>query len=110
MTWFKSIGNWIAAAALAFLAVMAARQVGGHKKQARRWQEKATEIEVSGRDEDLDKAKAALTQAKLADARAEEARKKAQQRLDKLGDQDENVADIVDRWRKPGRMHDNTIE
>jgi uncharacterized protein HemX len=99
--WLKSIGTALAAAAIAFVAFRAAQQVGGHKQQARKWQDKANQLAIEDRDDALDQANAALSQAKLEDARAEEAKATGLAKLDKLGAKDESVADIVDSWRKP---------
>ena len=101
MTWLKSIGSALVAAAIAFGIFMAANAASNERRKARQWQERALdEVEASLTD-DIELANAALTQAKLHDAKAEEAIAKGKARLDKLGSRHEDVADIVDRWRKP---------
>ena len=108
MKWFKTIGSGLTVAALAFLAFLLAAKAGREKASAQKWKDQAVtdaEGDVEGATET---AKAALSQAKLHDARAKEAAKKTKARLDQIGKRDENMADIVSSWRKPKRLRSVT--
>lgn len=101
LTWIKSLGSGLIVAVLGLLAFMAAAKMSRHKATAKEWKDRAVAEAESDVQEDVDKAKASLSQAKLHDARAKEAKKKTKARLDAIGKRDENMADIVSSWRKP---------
>jgi hypothetical protein len=100
----KQIGTGIGIAVLAFLAAMAAAKARQEKQRANEWAEQAEADAQADVVEGTDKAKAALSQAKLHEAKADEAKKAARARLDSIGERDEDVADVVHRWRKSNRM------
>ena len=101
LTWIKSLGSGLIVAVLGLLACMAAAKAGREKASARTWKERAVLEAESDVQEEVDRVKASLSQAKLHDARAKEAKKKTKARLDAIGKRDENMADIVSGWRKP---------
>lgn len=100
MTWFKTTGSAISAALLAALAVFAVASAKRQTTTARKWQEKANDIESGKVKEATLTAEAASTKAKLHDARAKELKAKAEQRITQIGGKDEEISDILDRWSK----------
>jgi hypothetical protein len=86
---------------LALLAFLAAARASREKATAKDWKDRAVAEAESDVQEEVDNAKASLSQAKLHDARAKEAKKKTKARLDAIGERDESMADIVSGWRKP---------
>lgn len=102
--WLSGLGSALAAAAIAFLAFMAINQRTGYKRTANKWRQRAEDELVSGRDDALERAKSARRQAGQHERLADEARGKAEKRIDELGKKNEDVADIVSRWRKPERV------
>ncbi len=97
--WFKGLGVSVKVAALAFLAALAAMAAMRHKKTAEAWQGKAVEIEQGNVVKGIKTAEAASSQAKLSEARAEEVKKKAEARITQIGEKNEEISDILDRWR-----------
>ena len=98
MIWLKGlkVSTKIAwAAFLLALTVMAAKR---QKANANKWHDKATDIELGNVIKGTTTARAASTQAKLHDAKADEIKAKAVARIDQMGDQDEDVKDILARW------------
>jgi len=99
--WLGSLGSGLAVALLALLAFLAAAKAGREKATAKEWKERAVAEAESDVQEEVDNAKASLSQAKLHDARAKEAGKKTKARLDEIGKKNESMADLVGSWRKP---------
>ena len=99
--WLGTLGSGLVVALLALLAFLAAARAGREKATARTWKERAVAEAESDVQEEVDNAKASLSQAKLHDARAKEAGKKTKARLDQIGKHDESMADLVGSWRKP---------
>jgi hypothetical protein len=87
-------------ALLAALAVFAVASAQRQKSSARKWQETAVDIESGKLKDAIVTAEAANTKAKLHDAKAGELKAKAEARITKIGEQNEDVADILDRWSK----------
>jgi len=100
VTWLKAIWSSISVALLAALAVFAVASAQRQKTNARKWQDKAVDIESGKLKDATITAEAANTKAKLHDARARELKKKAEDRITQIGDKDEDVADLLDRWSK----------
>ena len=100
MKWLKTTWSAISAALLVALAVFAAASASRQKSSARKWQETAVDIEAGKVKKGTVTAEAASTKAKLHDARANELKAKAENRITKIGERDEEVADILDRWRR----------
>jgi Spy/CpxP family protein refolding chaperone len=100
MTWFKTTGAAISAALLAALAIFAAANAKQQASSARKWQQKADDIESGKVKESTLTAAAASTKAKLHDARAQELKAKAENRITQIGEKDEEISDILDRWSK----------
>ena len=99
MTWLKTTWSAISVAVLGALAVFAVASVQRHKSNARKWQEKATDIEAGQVENATLTAEAASTKAKFHDAKANEIKQKAEARITQIGQKDEEMADILDRWR-----------
>ena len=99
MTWLKTTWSAISVALLAALAVFAAASVQRQKTNARKWQETAVDIESGKLKEATITAEAANTKAKLHDAKANEAKAKAESRIDQIGKKNEEISDILDRWK-----------
>lgn len=100
MTWFKTTWSAISAALLAALAVFAAANAMRQKSSARKWQEKADDIESGKVKDGTLTAEAASSRAKLHDARADEMKVKAEARITQIGSKNEEISDILDRWSK----------
>lgn len=98
MSWLKTTWAAVSTALLAALAVFAVANARSHKKKAEKWQGKAEAIEQGNVVRGVQTAEQASTQAKLHEARAAEVKKKAEARLDAIGEKDEDVADILARW------------
>ena len=98
MNWLKGLGISAKVAALAFLAALAVMAAKRQKDAADKWKDKATDIELGNVIKGTTTARAASTQAKLHDAKADEIKKKAVARIDQMGESDEDVKDILKRW------------
>lgn len=98
MNWLKTSWTALSAAILAALAIFAVASAQRHKKTARKWQDKAVEVEQGNVVRGIDKAEQASAKAKQHEAKAEEIKKKAEQRITQIGEKDEDVADILKRW------------
>lgn len=94
--WLKSTWGAIVAAALALLAFMAVSKASRHQKVAEKWQQKADDQANSDTEDSVVKANQALSQAKLHEARAQETKAKAEERLS--GIKDESIRDLVSGW------------
>jgi hypothetical protein len=97
--WFKGFGISVKIAALAFLAALGAMAVKYQKAQADKWSDKAVDIELGNVVKGVETAKAANTQALIHDAKARQIKKKAEARIDAMGGQNEEISDILDKWR-----------
>jgi len=97
MRWLKGAGSAFIAAALAFLAFMAAAKARNEKDVADKWKQKAKDSESADIKNSTDTAKAALKQAKLHEANAKKAKADGKAKLDKIKDSD--MAAIVSSWR-----------
>ena len=100
MTWLKTTFSAISAALLAALAIFAVASAQRQKSSARKWQSKAEDIESGNVKKATLTAEAASTKAKLHDAKADELKAKAEARITKIGEKNEDITDILDRWRK----------
>lgn len=98
MTWLKTSAHALAAALGIFLAIFAAASVQKQRSTAKKWQDKAADIEERNVTEGTMTAEAANTQAKLHEAKAEQARAKAEARITAIGERNEDIADILTRW------------
>ena len=99
MTWLKGMGGAILAAGAMFLAAMAVASAKRQHNSAQKWKDHAVEAAEADVANNLGSAKAALTQAKLHDARAKEAKERARVRLDNIGKRDDDISTIVSGWR-----------
>lgn len=100
MTWLKTVWSATSVALLAALAVFAVANAKRQKSSAKKWQETAVDIEAGNLKKSTITAEAANTKAKLHEAKAAEARAKAESRINEIGKKDEEVSDIIDRWRR----------
>ena len=98
MDWLKGLGISVKIAVLAFLAALAVMAAKRQKATANKWHDTAVDIELGKVSRGTTTAKAASTQAKLHDAKADEIKAKAEAQITKMGDQDEDVKDILARW------------
>jgi len=99
MTWIKASWTALSAALLAALAIFAVASAQRHKKTAKKWQDKAVAVEEGKVVKGIEKAEQASTQAALHEAKAESIKAKAEARITQIGEKDEDVADILNRWR-----------
>ena len=99
MNWLKATWAAVGTAFLAALAIFAAMSAQGHKRSARKWQEKATDAEEQDIANQAEVAKAANEKAAQHHLRADERRAKAEERINSIGAKNEEIADILDRWR-----------
>ena len=98
------MGSAVVVAFLAFMAFMAAAAARRHKADAKRWNDALSDDMEDGVLESGELAKDAIRQADMAHNRAVEARLKAEKRLTEIGKRDDEMADIVDNWRKSGGL------
>lgn len=100
MNWLKAAWAPLAAAGLAALAILAAMSAARQRATAAKWRDKAVAIEEGNVSRGTLTAEAANTQAKLHDQKAEKRNEKAAARITQIGAKNEDVADILDNWRK----------
>lgn len=108
MGFLRTSWKAIVGAFLAFLAIFAAASAARHKKTADKWRTQSEKDAMADVGNATQAAKAALSQAKLHDAKAKEAKRKARDKLDRLGEQDEEMADTLSRWKRSNRMRNRT--
>lgn len=100
MSWFKAAWAPLAAAGLAALAILAAMSAARQKAAAEAWRDKAVSIEEGNVVKGIETAEAANTQAKLHDQKAQDRADAAAARIDQIGVKNEEIANILDNWRK----------
>ena len=100
MNWLKGLGISVKIAALAFLAVLAVMAAKRQKATADKWKDKAVDIELGNVVKGVETAAAASMQAKLHDAKANEIKSKAEAKIKAIGDKDDEISDILDRFRR----------
>lgn len=100
MNWLKGLGLSVKVGVVALLAVMAVMAAQRQKAAAQKWQQTAIDVEDDNVETGLQTAAAANTQAKLHDAKSDEIKAKAVARIKTMGDADEDVADILDQFRR----------
>ena len=99
MTWLSTTWKALATALLAALAVFAIASATRQKGLAKKWQDTAVAEKEKDVEDSVGKAKAAWSQAKLANARAKEKKESARRKLDAIGKKDPELAAIVNSWR-----------
>lgn len=99
MNWFKGLGISVKVAAFAFLAVLGVFALKRQKARADQWKDKAVDIQLGNVVKGVTTAKAANTQAMIHDANARRIKKKAEERVNQMGGQDEEISDLLDKWR-----------
>lgn len=99
MNWIKGIGGAILAAGAMFLAVMAVASASRQKGLSEKWQKTAVDEKEKNVSDSVKKANQALTQAKLANNRASEAKENARKKLDAIGRKDPELAAVVSGWK-----------
>lgn len=100
MNWLKGLGLSVKVGVVALLAVMAVMAAQRQKASALKWQQKAVDVEDKNVETGTLTAAAANTKAKLHDAKSDEIKAKAVARIANIGDADEDVADILDQFRR----------
>ncbi len=105
--WLKTAGGAFIAAVLAFAAFFAVQRQAAQRRNARKWQAKADAEAEAATQGSIDRANTALAKAKRHDDRANELAERSRARIDALGERDENMADILDSWRKSNRLRDD---
>ena len=106
MNWLKTVWAASGTAILAALAVFAVVSAKNHKATAEKWQGKAVDEKEKNVSDSVNKAKAALSQAKLHNAKAGEAKEKARKKLDAIGKKDPELASVVSGWNS-SRLRDS---
>jgi hypothetical protein len=99
MTFLKTTWSALSVGVLAMLAVIAIAAAKRQKANAEKWQGKAVDAELGNVEKGVGSAKAHLTQAKLANARAGEAKTKAREKLDAIGKKDPELAAVISGWK-----------
>lgn len=100
MNWLKGCYVSLKVAAIAFLGVMAVMAAKSQKAKALKWAGKAEDIEQGNVKKGTMTAAAASSKAKLHDNNAHQIKAKAEARVQQMGDKDEEIADILDQFRK----------
>lgn len=100
----KTSWGALVASVLAFLAFMAAASASRHKASAKKWQDISDDQAGRDTEDSIREAKQALSQAKLHEQRAEQAKLKARDKLDAIASKEESFAEVQERWKKSNRM------
>jgi len=104
MTWLKTTSGAILAAIGMFLIAMSVANSRRQSQSAKKWKKLAVDGAEADVKNNLGSAAAALSQAKLFDARAKQAKEAAKKRLDKIGERDEDMGTIISGWSKSKRL------
>lgn len=101
-TWFKGLGLVAIAGAIvtAILMVLGGAKVGRQERRADRAEKQAEALAHDRTKQGIEKAAKLNTAAKKHKDKAATIRKKTEARLQELGDKDETMADIADRFNK----------
>ena len=99
MTWLKTTWSALSVGVLAVLAALAIAAAKRQKGNAEKWHDKAVDAELNNVEKGTGAAKAHLSQAKLANARAGEAKTKAREKLDAIGKKDPELAAVLSGWK-----------
>lgn len=108
MGFLKDSWKVISGAVLFMLAAFAAASAARHKKTAEKWRAQSETDAMADVGNATQAAKAALSQAKLHDVRAADAKLKARDKLDRIGEKDEELSATLDRWRVSNRMRNRS--
>ncbi len=98
MNWLKTSWKALATALLAALAVFAIASATRQKGLADKWGQIAIDEKEKDVANSVDKAKAALSQAKLANSRAKEKKKLARKKLDLIAAKDPEMSKVISGW------------
>ena len=98
MNWIKSFGSAFWIGILGFLTYMAVVRASKHTATANKLRIIAEDEKVV--HQNLRKASDALLEARVADTKAKEAKKKAKQKIDKIGESHEEISTLLDKWSK----------
>ena len=99
MTFLKTSWAALSTALLAALAVFAVASAVRQKGIANKWQKTAVDEKEKNVSDSIKKANQALSQAKLANNRASEAKENARRKLDAIGKKDPELAAVVSGWK-----------
>ena len=98
MNWIRGLGSSVWIGILGFLAAMAAASAIRSGAEAKKWQQKADDEKEADVQAGSRKAQQHLTQAKLAENKAAQAKQKATERIDQIGKKNETLAEVVAGW------------
>ena len=102
-TWLRALGPAVIAAALGFLAFMAATSATRNRAEAKKWKDRAIREEEADVADQLGLASVAHDRAKAHGDAAKNQEKKTRDRLNAINSNEQTMADITSRWRKPKR-------
>lgn len=100
ISWLKGLGLSVKIGVVALLAALAVMAAKRQKATSRKWQQKAVDVEDKNVETGTLTAAAANTKAKLHDAKSDEIKAKAVARIEQMGGKDEDIADILDQFRR----------
>ena len=101
MQFLKTFGAALAAALAIVLAVFKASAATKAKRKAEDALIEAKDLEVAGH---VEKAAEAFQRAHDAEDKATKARLQIREKLDRIGEKDETIADTLARWKQSNRM------
>ncbi len=84
----------------AILMVLVCMKVGKYKRRAVKAENMAQQLLADGSTKNIEKAKKLNQQAKASNAKAKQAAKTTQAKLDQIGNQDADIATAVSGWNK----------
>ena len=102
LSWLKQFGAAIIAAGLMFLGFMAVAKSNRHKAKAEKLEQRATQ----DINRDVQAADKALKRAKIHAEKAETIKSDAEAKIDAMANKDEDMGDIISRWKRTQRMRD----
>jgi len=107
MNWLKGLVSSIWIGILAVGMALAALSAARSQAEADKWRKTAVDEKEKDVFDSVHKASQALTQAKLANNRAREAKENARKKLDVIGKKDPQLAAVVSGW-KSSRLRDSS--
>ena len=101
MAFLKRWWSYLVGALITIGALMAANRATKAKQKAQYSQDMA---EVERVNHHTNEAKRHLENAKVADEQAKAAKLEARDKIDRLGELNEDAAEVLDRWKRSNRM------
>lgn len=99
MNWLKGLGSSIWIGILAVGMALAAMSAARSQTEAEKWRKTALDEKEKDVADSVGKAKAALSQAKLANNRAREKKEKARKKLDSIAVKDPEMSSVLSGWK-----------